>query len=327
MLEQDYACEFASGNDAARELLAARPFELVLLDIEMPGGSGLALAAELAELHPHTSVVLVTGLDDPEVARAGFDLGVHGYLVKPFGRGALQITVINALKRRQLEIAQEAQSRSLEARHQTIIDRAPLPIYAKDRDGRYVIANRATEELAGLPAGGLIGKTADAIMPPSSVEQSALGDRLILEGAPSFERRERMVIDGTERVVLTIKFPLLDEAGRVVAVAGMSPDISAQAEADRLRDELADAQRAAIQELRDSRLETVERLVRAVELHDPSTGVHVERMAVVAAVLAQQIRARREAGRAGSDRRTDARRRQDRDRREAAAKAGAADRR
>ena len=46
------------------------------------------LAEELAATHPETSVVLVTGLDDPEVASQAFALGVHGYLVKPFGRGA-----------------------------------------------------------------------------------------------------------------------------------------------------------------------------------------------------------------------------------------------
>jgi putative two-component system response regulator len=134
----------------------------------------------------------------------------------------------------------------------------------------------------------LIGKTAAAIMPAPSVEQSALGDRAILEGAPSYEGKETIVIGGRERAVLTIKFPLLDDEGRVVAVCGMSPDITAQAEADRLRDELEESQRAAIRELHDSRLETVERLVRALVLHDPNTGAHVGRMAVIAAVLAQR---------------------------------------
>jgi putative two-component system response regulator len=68
----------------------------------------------------------------------------------------------------------------------------------------------------------------------------------------------------------------------------MSPDVTAKAEAARLRDALAEAQLDAIRELQESRLETVERLARAVELHDASTGAHVGRMAVIAAVLAQK---------------------------------------
>lgn len=287
ILGEDYELSIADGIDEGRRLLSGDEFELALCDIEMPGGSGLQLAAELAAVHPRTSVVLVTGLDDPEVAQRGFDLGVHGYLVKPFGRGALRITVINALRRRELELAAAAHARSLEERLQTIVDNAPMPIYAKDRELRYVIVNRATEELAGAEPGSLVGKTSDEIMSPASARLSNEGDLAILAGAPSFERRETLVVGGRERVSLTTKFPLMDEDGRVIAVCGISADVTAQAEADRLRDALSAAQREAIRELRTSRLETVERLVRAVELHDPDTGVHVSRMAVVAATLAQ----------------------------------------
>ncbi|MDX6583025.1 MAG: cyclic di-GMP phosphodiesterase [Solirubrobacterales bacterium] len=289
MLDREHDCKVAGGNTEARAQLAKHSFELVLCDIEMPDGSGLELAEELARERPHTSVVLVSGVDDPEVARQGFDLGVHGYLVKPFGRSELQITVINALERRRLEIAQEAHTRTLEARLQTIIDRAPMPIYAKDRAFRYVIANREAARLAGIEPEELIGKTDDAISPRSAAEHARAGDQLIFDGAPSYEERETLMVGGQERIFLTIKFPLVDEQGRVFAVSGMSPDVTAQAEAERLREALTESQREAIRELRDSRLETTERLARALELHDHGTGLHIGRMAAVSAVLAQRF--------------------------------------
>jgi putative two-component system response regulator len=57
----------------------------------------------------------------------------------------------------------------------------------------------------------------------------------------------------------------------------------------RLRDELAAAQRQAIDELRLSRQETVERLTKAIEFHDLSTGEHVDRIGRVAAFLGTHL--------------------------------------
>ena len=73
----------------------------------------------------------------------------HGYLVKPFWPGQLLIMTMNALRRRELEIAGRAHSRNLEERFQTIIDMAPIPIYAKDFSHRYVVANAKADELGG----------------------------------------------------------------------------------------------------------------------------------------------------------------------------------
>ena len=79
------------------------------------------------------------------------------------------------------------------------------------------------------------------------------------------------------------KIPLLNEQGEVAAVGGISIDITSEQEAIHLRDELTASQQEAIDELRLSREETVERLVRAIEHHDPSTGLHVNRIGLIAA--------------------------------------------
>ena len=129
------------------------PFQLALCDIQMPGESGLVLVEEIAGEHPETAIVLVTGVDDPEIAERAFELGAQGYLVKPFWPGQLLITTASALRQRGLELAQEAHSRTLEDRIQTLMDAAPVPIYIKDSDRRYVIANKVAHEVAGLEAG------------------------------------------------------------------------------------------------------------------------------------------------------------------------------
>jgi HD-GYP domain-containing protein (c-di-GMP phosphodiesterase class II) len=163
-----------------------------------------------------------------------------------------------------------------------------MPIYAKDRSFRYILANRAAREEALPETGELIGMTDEAFMSLDSADRARFGDRLVLDRGEVYEEHEILVIGGEERTYLTVKFPLLDERSEVYAVCGVSTDVTAKQQADRLRDELANAQAQAIQNLRSSRLETVERLARALELHDPNLGPHIRRMARIAAFLARR---------------------------------------
>ncbi len=287
-LGERYRCEFAATVAQAHKKLASTTYQLALCDLQMTGGSGLALAEEITEEHPETAVVLVTEVDDPEVARQAFGFGghgVHGYLVKPFWPGQLLITAMNALRRRQLEVSESAHRLNLEERRQTIIDMAPMPIYVKDVEYRYIFANAQADDLAGQQRGQLLGQTDEAIMDPEALALTRALDRRILEEGTRHEAEETLVIAGVERTFQTVKFPLLDERGKPNAVCGISTDITAQKEALALRDELSAAQQDAIDELRVSRQETVERLTKAIELHDFSTGKHVDQMANVAALL------------------------------------------
>jgi PAS domain S-box-containing protein len=292
-LGDQYRCEFAGSIAQAHKKLSSTDFQLALCDLQMLDGSGLALAEEITEEHPETAVVLVTGKDDPEIARHAFGLGghgVHGYLVKPFWPGQLLITAMNALRRRELESFESAHRLNLEERRQTIIDMAPMPVYVKDEDFRYVFANAQADDLAGQERGRLLGQTDEAIMGPEALARTRAADRQILKEGTTRRAEETLEIGGTERTFQTIKFPLFDEKGKATAVCGISTDVTAQKEAIRLRDELTTAQRQAIEELRSSRLETVERLARAIEFHDSSTGEHVTRMAVIAAFLGDQLK-------------------------------------
>jgi len=283
-----YRCEFAATVSQAHKKLASTTFQLALCDIQMTGGSGLALAEEITEEHPEIAVILVTAKDDPEVARQAFGFGVHGvhgYLVKPFWPGQLLITAMNALRRRQLEISESSHRLNLEERRQTIIDMAPMPIYVKDDDYRYVFANPQADALAGQKRGQLLGQSDEAIMSPEALEHTRAIDRRILAEGTTYEAEETLVLGGVERTFQTVKFPLLNEDGRPTAVCGIFTDVTAQREALALRDELSAAQQDAIDELHVSRQETVERLTKAIELHDFSTGKHVDQMATVAALL------------------------------------------
>ena len=100
---QRYTCADARDVPGARAALGTQSFELALLDVNMPGESGLELLAEMRTDHPETAVLMVTGEDDLGLATSAIELGASGYLVKPVGAGELLINVVNALHRRARE--------------------------------------------------------------------------------------------------------------------------------------------------------------------------------------------------------------------------------
>jgi len=98
----------AASAAEARDLIDRQSFALVLCDMRMPGESGLELLAALREADPELAVVMISGLDDPMLARVAFDRGACGYLVKPFRKNELLIAVEAGLHRRREEAHQRA---------------------------------------------------------------------------------------------------------------------------------------------------------------------------------------------------------------------------
>ena len=103
-----YSCTMAQDASAARGLLGDREFELILCDINMPGESGLDFVRYAVSEYPDTAAVMVTAMDDPMLADVALEIGVYDYIIKPFERNGVLISVGNALHRRRLEMDNRA---------------------------------------------------------------------------------------------------------------------------------------------------------------------------------------------------------------------------
>lgn len=115
MLEHEgYRCTTARGAEEAMARLRERDFAVALVDILMPGDSGLELVDRALDLHPFLAVVMVTGVDDPEIAELALQTGAFGYLLKPFTHNEVVVAVSNAGRRRCLEIESAVYRRRLE---------------------------------------------------------------------------------------------------------------------------------------------------------------------------------------------------------------------
>lgn len=79
-----YDVDVAPNGIVALELLKKQAYDLVITDLRMPGMDGLALITEARALHRKLPVVVITGYSSEASAIEAVNLGVSGYVTKPF---------------------------------------------------------------------------------------------------------------------------------------------------------------------------------------------------------------------------------------------------
>jgi excisionase family DNA binding protein len=80
----EYEVEAIGDARAALDLLRRDRWDLLIADLRMPGMDGLSLIREARRLHPTLPVIIITGYSSESSAIQAVNLGVVGYLVKPF---------------------------------------------------------------------------------------------------------------------------------------------------------------------------------------------------------------------------------------------------
>lgn len=93
---EGYRCSIAANAAEARTVASKVSFAVALVDVLMPGDSGLELVAWLVDVQPDISVVMVTAVDDPDIAEIAARAGASGYVLKPFTETQVVIAVSNA---------------------------------------------------------------------------------------------------------------------------------------------------------------------------------------------------------------------------------------
>ena len=159
----------AQAPDAAAALAAldqAHPLAM-LCDIRMPNMSGVELLPKALAVDTDLAVIMLTAIDEPRTAIECLKLGAYDYLIKPVDLEELEVSLSNALRRRQLEIdrrelerwlAREVavRTRALEERTEAI-ETIALDALAAARgwDGTKEAVERLATEL-GVPADELL---------------------------------------------------------------------------------------------------------------------------------------------------------------------------
>jgi two-component system response regulator HydG len=105
----------AGNATAAQAILKDRQIDLILLDLKLPGGGGMALLEQVKMLHPETAVVVMTAFATVSSAVEAMRIGANDYLTKPFAYEELTQVLERAGQRHHMDI----QSRQLRERLRT----------------------------------------------------------------------------------------------------------------------------------------------------------------------------------------------------------------
>ncbi len=101
LLEEKYVVELATSYQKAMDKIHDYSYDCILLDIMLPGGSGLDILKALKGLGKKESVIILSAKDSIEDKVAGLEYGADDYLAKPFHLAELKARIKSVIRRKQ----------------------------------------------------------------------------------------------------------------------------------------------------------------------------------------------------------------------------------
>ena len=135
--------------------------------------------------------------------------------------------------------ATEAERDRATAMLRIFAEAVPGVVYAKDREGRMLVANRGTTELIGKPPADYLGRTDEEVLDDKAQARAVMAtdQRIMASGKTEQIEEEVRLADGRAAFWLSTKAPLLDDAGKVIGLVGSSVDITDRIKAERALEE------------------------------------------------------------------------------------------
>ena len=121
--------------------------------------------------------------------------------------------------------------RASEARFRSFMDHAPFSMLVKDVDGRFLMVNRGIEATWGKTAAEILGRRVRDLSQGAGVDVVEAMDREVIESGRAVTREVHFA-DLGEEWNFEVKFPIKDSAGRIIAIGGVSVDISDKKKAE-----------------------------------------------------------------------------------------------
>ena len=100
---EDYICEVAYNFESAMERTELYDYDCILLDITLPGGSGLDILKELKANNKMDGVLIISARDSLDDKVKGLTLGADDYLAKPFHLSELSARISAIIRRKNFE--------------------------------------------------------------------------------------------------------------------------------------------------------------------------------------------------------------------------------
>lgn len=235
----------AVSGEAALALIAIKQPDLVLLDIMMPGVSGLEVCKRIKE-NPETRdlpVIFVSGLDQLQDKINGFEVGGVDYIAKPFQLEEVLIRANNSLKTAFLQKELTAKNKKMESiiagielglshseeRYAQLREQSGSFVWEVDETGLYTFVEYVSEMIIGYkPEELVLKKHFYDLSPENERDKFKQNAFLAFEKKLPFKNFENNIMTKDNRSiwVSTNGLPLLDKTGNLLGYRGSDTDIT-----------------------------------------------------------------------------------------------------
>jgi response regulator RpfG family c-di-GMP phosphodiesterase len=169
LTKQGYHCEEACSSEEALVIMGNYIPDLMLLDLKMPGKSGMDLLPELKTMYPGLAVIMATAVNETNLAIQCMRLGAEDYVCKPFNLDEVALNVEKTLEKKSLEkkikefqeqLNQKVEQQTLEIRT-LFLGSIEALVFALEAKDKYTAGHsRRVTEIA-LAIGRMIGLPQD----------------------------------------------------------------------------------------------------------------------------------------------------------------------
>ncbi|MCP3954622.1 MAG: response regulator [Desulfobacterales bacterium] len=224
----------AETAEAGLRMVKDRHFDIILLDLMMPGISGLDALVQIRATHPDTVVIVITGYATLEHSVEAMKKGAFDFLSKPFSPGDLLIVINKAVEyfRTLEDIATE------KSRMRVMINQLADGVMTTDNQKRIAQVNPAFLKMIGYQGPRPIGQSVDTIV--RNKKLNSMIDRVL--DAPENELIEvseevcrEAGVESAEIIIAAQCVPFRDRLGRNLGAITVLHDITALKKMDQMK--------------------------------------------------------------------------------------------
>ncbi|MDH4196999.1 MAG: response regulator, partial [Candidatus Aminicenantes bacterium] len=241
---EGYAIDLAEDGMVGLAKVQEKPYDLILVDLMMPGIGGLDLIQKIHEIDPEIILVVITGYATIETAVEATKRGAYDYLPKPFTPEALSVLVKRGLEKRDLRLEalrlhEEREQRLLElagerGRLRTIIGCMADGVLVTNLERQLVLWNASAVRMLKLTGTDEPGKAIDKYLRNRALVESL--EHLLEPKDESVSMiNQEIRTDDPDSVLMAQMAPVRDEQGRLLGAVTVLRDITKLKEIEKIK--------------------------------------------------------------------------------------------